>query len=67
MKMLPLFFLLHKLEYHYSKNNEKSQNNVAVQNNNTVNNTTVQNSPMITRNNDPSFRRNYNIGDFSDY
>lgn len=56
-----------ELEYHYSKNNEKSQNNVAVQNNNTVNNTTVQNSPMITRNNDPSFRRNYNIGDFSDY
>lgn len=56
-----------ELEYHYSKNNEKSQNNVAVQNNNTVNNTTVQNAPMITRNNDPSFRRNYNIGDFSDY
>lgn len=56
-----------ELEYHYGKNNEKSQNNVAVQNNNTVNNTTVQNSPMITRNNDPSFRRNYNIGDFSDY
>lgn len=56
-----------ELEYHYSKNNDKSQNNVAVQNNNTVNNTTVQNSPMITRNNDPSFRRNYNIGDFSDY
>ena len=56
-----------ELEYRYSKNNEKSQNNVAVQNNNTVNNTTVQNSPMITRNNDPSFRRNYNIGDFSDY
>ena len=40
---------------------------MAVQNNNTVNNTTVQNAPMITRNNDPSFRRNYNIGDFSDY
>lgn len=56
-----------ELEYHYRKNNEKSQNNVAVQNNNTVNNTTVQNAPMITRNNDPSFRRNYNIGDFSDY
>lgn len=56
-----------ELEYHYRKNKEKSQNNVAVQNNNTVNNTTVQNSPMITRNNDPSFRRNYNIGDFSDY
>lgn len=56
-----------ELEYHYSKNNEKSQNNVAVQNNNTVNNTTVQNAPMITRNNDPSFRRNYNIGDFLDY
>lgn len=56
-----------ELEYHYSKNKEKSQNNVAVQNNNTVNNTTVQNAPMITRNNDPSFRRNYNIGDFSDY
>lgn len=56
-----------ELEYHYSKNNEKSQNNVTVQNNNTVNNTTVQNAPMITRNNDPSFRRNYNIGDFSDY
>nr|DAV25814.1 MAG TPA: TraT complement resistance protein [Caudoviricetes sp.] len=56
-----------ELEYHYRKNKEKSQNNVAVQNNNTVNNTTVQNAPMITRNNDPSFRRNYNIGDFSDY
>lgn len=56
-----------ELEYHYRKNKEKSQNNVAVHNNNTVNNTTVQNAPMITRNNDPSFRRNYNIGDFSDY
>lgn len=56
-----------ELEYHYRKNKETSQNNVAVQNNNTVNNTTVQNAPMITRNNDPSFRRNYNIGDFSDY
>ena len=56
-----------ELDYHYNKQKEQSQNNVAVQNNNTVNNTTIQNSPMITRNNDPSFRQNYNIGDFSDY
>lgn len=56
-----------EIEYHYNKEKKQSQNNVAVQNNNTVNNTTIQNSPMITRNNDPSFRQNYNIGVFSDY
>ena len=56
-----------EIEYHYNREKEKSQNNVAVQNNSTVNNTTVQNAPMITRNNDPSFRRNFNSGDYNDF